>query len=112
MYLEINGGKHRITLEDMGRSGRLGLELVVTYDADSGEPATWDYPGSAASVDIYEVHVLSFYDGTNEVPRERADWFEWLDAVALEHMLANDLRKWEDEILDDLNEEWADRERP
>lgn len=76
-------GRFDATLEELGHGKVACLEIEIHYEADPGEPRTWDYPGSPAHIVLYGVTVKSYEnEDFGILRRNRPDWFELLDEIA------------------------------
>lgn len=79
-------------LEELGKGMNGTVEVSVDYDWDSGEPQTWDHPGSPGGCEMTSWTVMSYTNGEIDVlcREDRPDWFAWLDGVIERLMLDNE----------------------
>ena len=93
------------TLEDLGKTGT-SLEIIICGTAYEGEPMVRYYPdgsGYPGSPPTFEVDHVIVEEAWGEdwvaVRFDFPEWFEWLDAVALQIILDRNL---ENELLEEL----------
>ena len=101
-----------ITLEELGQSEQLSVDVQLIYDFDPGEPMVRyypdgsGYPGSPAYCEIVDIYVQAVYDCDGD-KRTRKECGDWLPAITeiIRDIIFSNIEHYEERCLEEHCEE-------